>query len=189
MPSDPDPLIAARRSPRTFDPDFDLPVEVLRRLLEAARWAPSYGNTQPARFLVGLRGTASFGKLFDALNSGNQRWTHRASALLIGVAMTSNAKGALPFAEYGVGLAVENLVLQAVAEELVAHQMAGFSADAVRTSFGVPAEARPLVAIAVGALGTVDQLPEDLQARELLPRKRLPLTELAFTDTWGNHFL
>ncbi|MCX5858080.1 MAG: nitroreductase family protein, partial [Deltaproteobacteria bacterium] len=38
--------IRGRRSIRKFRKD-EIPGEVLREILEAARWAPSWGNTQP----------------------------------------------------------------------------------------------------------------------------------------------
>lgn len=180
------PLIAARWSPRAMDPTVTLSDEQLTALLEAARWAPSYGNTQPARFLVGLRGTPTFDAIFATLNSGNKLWAHRAAVLLVAVALQRNHKGEVPYAEYGVGLAVENLVLQAVAEGMVAHQMAGFDKAAVREAFAVPEDAVPVVAIAVGGLGDAALLPADRRERETAPRRRLGLAELAFTGTWGS---
>ncbi|SDD85794.1 nitroreductase family protein [Actinokineospora iranica] len=188
MRSDPHELIAARWSPRALDPAGVVPADALLRMLEAARWAPSYGNTQPARYLVGPRGTATFDRILALLNRGNQAWAGNAGALLVACAQTENAKGAVPYAEYGVGLATENLVLQAVAEGLVAHQMAGFDAPGVAREFGLPASVVPLTAIAVGVLGSPDLLPEDRRARETAPRTRLPLRETAFTGDWGTPF-
>ncbi|GLZ40904.1 nitroreductase family protein [Actinokineospora sp. NBRC 105648] len=188
MPSEPHELIGARWSPRALDPAGVVSRESLLRMLEAARWAPSYGNTQPWRYLVGPRGSDTFDRVLALLNMGNQAWAHRAGALLVACADTANAKGAVPYAEYGVGLATENLVLQAVAEGLVAHQMAGFDAPGVAREFGLPETVRPLAAIAVGVLGPPSLLPEDRRARETAPRKRLPLTETAFTGQWGTAF-
>jgi nitroreductase len=178
-------LIAARWSPRALDPAAEVTDAQLRALLEAARWAPSYGNTQPARYLVGRRGDDTFDRIFGVLNSGNKEWTHAASALLLGAVVLRNSKGEVPLAEYGLGLASENLVLQAVAEGLVAHQMSGFDADAARAAFALPDDVRPIVAIAVGKLGDPDQLAERRRERELAPRTRLPLAEFAFSGAWG----
>ncbi|HVK20904.1 MAG TPA: nitroreductase family protein [Actinokineospora sp.] len=185
QPSEPHPLIAARWSPRALDSDGVVPEDALRRMLEAARWAPSYGNTQPARYLVGPRGTSTFDRIFACLNRGNQEWTFRAGALLVACASTVNEKGEIPYAEYGVGLATENLVLQAVAEGLVAHQMAGFDKAAVAAEFGLPDTIRPLVTVAVGVLGSPELLAPEKRDRETKPRRRKPLSELAFTDRWG----
>jgi nitroreductase len=84
-----------------------------------------------------------------------------------------------------VGLASENLVLQAVAEGLVAHQMGGFNVDAARLVFSLPDEVRPLAVIAVGTLGAPELLPEDARAKEIGPRRRLSLDEVAFSGEWG----
>jgi nitroreductase len=179
------PLIAARWSPRALDPTAEITDAQLRALLEAARWAPSYGNTQPARYLVGRRGDDTFTRIYGVLNSGNKAWTHAASVLLLGTVVLRNDKGDIPLTEYGLGLASENLVLQAVAEGLVAHQMSGFDPDAARQVFALPDDVRPIVAIAVGRPGDPDQLDERRRARELAPGTRLSLGEIAFTGEWG----
>ena len=197
MPSDPPahkfadtsvpvhPLIAQRWSPRALDPDAQVSDGQLRALFEAARWAASFGNTQPARYLVGRRGDETYRRIRGVLTKRNQEWTTPAAVLILGAAVTVNEKGDVPYAEYGLALASQNLVLQAVAEGLVAHQMAGFDAAEARREFALPDDTRPLIAIAVGGLGDPARLPEWRQEREIAPRTRLPLSELAFTGEWG----
>lgn len=176
------PVIAERWSPRAFDPDAPVGDEQLRALLEAARWAPSYGNTQPARFLIGRRGDEVYERIHRTLNSGNQRWAGRAGVLLAALAVTRNDKGTVPLAEYGVGLATENLVLQAVDEGLAAHQMAGFDAGALRDAFELPEHVVPLVVVAVGVQAPPETLTEQRDFdREVRARERIPLGELALT--------
>lgn len=183
-------LMAERWSPRAYDSSASVTPEQVRALLEAARWAPSFGNTQPARYLVGVRGTPSFDAILGTLNSGNRAWARRASLLLIGVMVTTNEKGSVPYAEYGLGLASENLVLQAVELGLIAHQMAGFSPDAVSSAFSLPSDAVPKVAIAVGSAAAPEVLEEDWRIdREKAERVRVPLAEFAFTDRWGTSAL
>ncbi|WP_024875474.1 nitroreductase family protein [Saccharomonospora piscinae] len=179
-------LIASRWSPRALDSEAEVSAEQLRALLEAARWAPSFGNTQPARYVVGLRGDDTYKRILDSLTEGNQLWAHRAGALLLGCAVTSNEKGTVPYAEYGLGLASENLVLQAVAEGLVARQMAGFDRQAARQAFDLPDAVEPLVAIAVGVRATPETLGRagDVE-RENATRVRVPLSEFALRG-WGN---
>ncbi|MDA3645854.1 nitroreductase family protein [Saccharopolyspora indica] len=179
------PLLAERWSPRAMDPSTTLSDEQFTALFEAARWAPSWGNTQPARYIAARRGEPVFDRIHGTLSRGNKGWTSNAAALAIGVAQLIDGDGEpLPYGEYGVALATQNLVLQAVAEGLHGHQMAGFDRDAVRAEFGVPAEFEPVVAVAVGGLGTLAGMPERLQEKELRPRIRKPLAELVFTD-WG----
>jgi nitroreductase len=179
------PAIEQRWSPRAFDPVAEVSPEQVRVLLEAARWAASHGNTQPARFLLGYRGDETHARILEALRPRNRTWAHRASVLLIGAVVTADERGELPNAVYGLGLAVQNLVLQAVDLGLVAHQIGGFDKDAVRAGFGLPDDAEPVVAIAVGYLGDVADLPDELQVRETRPRRRRPLTETVFSGTWG----
>jgi nitroreductase len=180
------PLLAARWSPRALDPEGKVTDEQLRAVLEAARWAPSNGNTQPARFLVGRRGDATYERLFDLLSKRNKGWAHAAAVLVLACAVTVNEKGALPMPEYGVGLAAENLVLQAVAEGLVAHQMGGFNKEGAKLVFSLPEDVEPQAVIALGTLGSPELLDEERREKEVAPRRRKPLSEIAFTGEWGN---
>jgi nitroreductase len=179
------PLIAQRWSPRALDPTAEVTDRQLRALLEAARWAASYGDTEPARYLIGRRGDPTFRRIHSVLIGGNPSWTEAAAALLLGAVVTTNDKGDVPYAEYGLALASQNLVLQAVAEGLVAHQMAGFDHEAARQEFALPTNVRPLIVIAVGALGDPSLLIERRRDREIAPRTRHPLAEMAFTGEWG----
>jgi len=179
-------FIAKRWSPRALDETATVSWDQLRAMLEAARWAASSGNTQPARYLVGLRGDETYRKIFDALSDGNKRWAHRASALLVAVMVTRNEKGDIPHAEYGLGLAGQNLVLEAINQGLVAHQMGGFDPAAIQRDFELPSDAVPRVAIAVGSYAEPEVLGDERSvSREVAPRKRIPLSEFAFTGSWG----
>lgn len=178
-------VIAHRWSPRAYDETATVTDGQLRAVLEAARWAASSGNTQPARYLVGRRGDETYKKIFDTLSAGNQSWANRASVLLIGLMVTKNEKGDIPHAEYGLGLASQNLVLQAVHEGLIAHQMGGFSPAAVSEAFNLPEDVVPRVAIAVGKQAAPEVLGDERSvSREVAPRVRIPLSEFAVTD-WG----
>jgi nitroreductase len=180
-------FIAKRWSPRALDETATVSWDQLRAMLEAARWAASSGNTQPARYLVGLRGDETFRKIFDSLTDGNKRWAHRASALLVAVMVTRNEKGDISHAEYGLGLAGQNLVLEAINQGLVAHQMAGFDPAAIQRDFDLPEYAVARVAIAVGSYAEPEVLGDERSvSREVAQRKRIPLSEFAFTGSWGN---
>ncbi|HEY0447955.1 nitroreductase family protein [Actinophytocola sp.] len=180
------PIIAARWSPRALDPNGQVSDVALRAMLEAARWAPSNGNTQPARYLVGRRGDETYPRIFGLLSQRNKGWAWPAAVLMLCCMVTTNEKGALPMPAYGAGLATENLVLQAVAEGVVAHQMGGFDKEGAKLVFSLPANVEPLVVVAVGTLGSPDLLDDDRRERELAPRRRKPLAEIAFTGEWGN---
>jgi len=173
------PLLAERWSPRGFDQAHELDDDDLTALLEAARWAPSAGNSQPWRFLVTRRGEQAHDRLFAALAPGNQAWAGAASALVLVAARAAADDGRpQPWALYDTGQAVAALVTQAQASGLSVHQMGGFDADAVRAGFGLADPLTPVVVLAVGRPGEAAVLPEPLAAREAAPRTRRPLSEL-----------
>jgi len=78
---------------------------------------------------------------------------------------------------HDVGLAVANLVTQAVHLDLHVHQMAGIDLEKTIKTFNIPNTHEPVAAIAIGYYGELDQLDEDLTERELSDRNRKPLSE------------
>jgi nitroreductase len=179
-------LIRERWSPRVFAKRSVEP-EKIRSLLEAARWAPSSSNGQPWSYLVATKDEpAEFARLAGCLVDGNA-WAKESPVLLLAVAAMNFAHNGKPnrHAFHDVGLANENLVLQAGALGLVAHQMAGFLPDRAREIYQIPDGQEPLTMIAIGYLGELDELPEPLRARETAARSRKPLAEIAFSGKWG----
>jgi nitroreductase len=182
-----DPDIRRRWSPRAF---ADRPVEreKILSLLEAARWAPSCFNEQPWRYLV-FDGSdqEAMEKARACLVEGNA-WALKAPVLMISIARDNFTRNEEPnrTAQHDVGLASENLVLEAVAQGLVAHQMAGFNAAQARSEFNIPEDYTVLAMIAVGYpyRGSLDELSEKARLSELAPRQRRPLSEIAFAGTW-----
>jgi nitroreductase len=173
------PLLAERWSPRGFDVAHEISDGSLAAVLEAARWAPSAGNSQPWRFLVTRRGEEGHGRLFAALAPGNQAWAGAASALILVAARTAGEEGQpQPYALYDTGLAVAALVTQAQADGLAVHQMGGFDTAAVRSEFSLDDSLTPVVVIAVGLPDAGADLPAPLAARETAPRTRHPLGDL-----------
>lgn len=182
-----EPLIARRWSPRAFG-QRDITGAELASMLEAARWAPSCFNEQPWSFVVAQRADAeAFERLAALLVETNRAWASKAPLLMLSVARLTFARNDKPnrHALHDVGLAVQNLVLQATALGLVVHQMAGFDVEGARESLAIPAEHEPVAMIAIGAPGNPDELPDMLREREHAPRQRKPLPELAFAGTFG----
>lgn len=179
-------LLRRRWSPRAFD-DRPIELEKLRSLFEAARWAPSSNNEQPWRFLVATKeNQAEYGRLFNCLVEGNQKWALRAPVLLLSVAKLEFEDG-LPnrHALHDTGMAAENLVIQATALGLVAHQMAGFRVDQARTDCQIQNDYEPVAMIAIGYPGDPALLSDRLRAREVQPRARKPVNEFVYSTTWG----
>lgn len=180
-------LIKKRWSPRAF---AERPVEhdKLLSLFEAARWAPSSRNAQPWSFILATKEhREGFNSLLRCLPEQNQRWARGAPVLILSIAhlfLQAGKPDRLAF--YGVGLAVENLAIQATALGLCVHQMGGINEKDVREAFNIPEGYEPVDTIAVGYLGNPQSLPDDLQEQERAPRKRKPLEEFVFSERWGN---
>ncbi|MUK00542.1 nitroreductase [Vibrio cholerae] len=171
--------LADRWSPRSFDPEALVTESQLDALLEAARWAPSASNHQPRRFIVARRGTHPFDAILSALVGFNAAWAHNASALIVGIAESSTVEGDLrPYAEYDLGQAVAHLTVQAEAEGLSTHQMAGVEWDVIVAAFDLADNLKPMTVTAVGTVDEADKLPQALAERELAPRTRQPLEEM-----------
>lgn len=76
------PLLAARWSPRAFDASAELSPEQITPLLEAARWAATWGDRQPVRLVVGVRGDETFTIVGELLKRGNS-YAKSAGALIL----------------------------------------------------------------------------------------------------------
>jgi nitroreductase len=181
-------LLARRWSPRAFD-QRPVRADTLRTLFEAARWAPSSNNEQPWRFLVASKPDhgAEWNRLFNCLVEGNQRWAVHAPVLILSVARMQFEDDGKPnrHAFHDIGSATENLVLQATASGLVAHQMAGFDIEKARVDLHIPSDCEPVAMIAIGYPGDPAVLPDRLRDREQLPRSRRPIHDWVFLGQWG----
>lgn len=179
------PVIAARWSPRAFDPGRPLTEGDVLPLLEAARWAASANNLQPWRLAWALRGEPTFDALLGCLNPGNAAWAHRAGALLLGCAALTKPDGTPNrHAAHDLGAALAGLALQATAAGVGVHLMGGFDAEGARAALGVPDGVEPYTAVALGWPGDPALLEEPVRVREVATRERRPLAEVAPRGGW-----
>jgi len=178
------PPIADRWSPRAFDPDAVLTSEQVTALLESARWAATWGGRQPVRFVVGVRGDDTFETLAGLLRRGNA-YAKAAGALVLLCADEGEDEKTALYSRVDAGAAMANLSIEAVSRGLISHPMAGFDVDGSRAAFDIPPDVRPLMVIAVGALGDYSKMSPEIAERDELLRIRLPLDEIAFGHTWG----
>jgi len=179
-------LLANRWSPLSFADEPVTDAE-LHSLLEAARWSASSFNEQPWSFLVARKADAeAHARMVACLVDGNQVWAKGAPLLMISVAKVRFARNDKPnrHAWHDVGAAAASLALQATAMDLYVHQMAGIHVDRTREAYGVPEGYEPVAALAVGRLGSVEALPENLASRETAPRTRKPQSDFVFFDAW-----
>jgi nitroreductase len=174
------PLLRDRRSIRAYDDAHVLSDDELTALLEAARWAPSAGNSQPWAFLVGRRDDEAHRAFVELLAPSVRRWAPSASALVFTLNQVASgpeddALGYSDYAQYDLGQAVAMMTVQATALDLGVHQFAAFDHDGLAELAGVPRHWRVTTGLAVGM--AVES--------ELAPRTRRPLSELAFGGRFG----
>jgi nitroreductase len=178
-------IIQERWSPYSFS---SAPVEEykLKAMMEAAGYAPSCNNEQPWVFVLTTReDEAVFNDYLGFMNDTNQEWAKNAYAIIISMARTKftyNGK-ANRFAFYDTGMAVSNLLLQALALDIYVHQMAGYSVEKVKKYFNMNEEIEPVAMMAVGYLGDGESLSPELYKRDEVRRPRKVVNEFVFKNT------
>lgn len=175
--------LAERRSSRAFSPQ-PLPADTVSALIEAARWAPSYGNRQPWRFVV-VQQQDALERLRATLTRGNAY--AKAAPLLIAICAHPEDGQIVDGKEYYLldcGMALENLMLQAIGMGLHAHALGGFSEAGAREALGIPEAVRVVCLVVIGYPGDIADLDERSQEREARPRVRLPLDTVLAHDGW-----
>ena len=180
-------LVRARWSPRAFAPQA-VEAEKLQSVLEAARWSASGGNMQPWSFLLARKEQepTSFAQMVSCLTEGNVPWASQAPVLGIAVASLYRRPEVLNrHAFHDVGMALQNLAIQALTLDLYVHFMGGFSPDKARELFAIPPEHEAATMFAIGYQGDPEILPERQREGELAARTRRPLREFVFGERWG----
>jgi len=108
--------------------------------------------------------------------------------LALAVAKLTFGKNNVPNrnAQYDTGAASALLSMEATAQGLVVHQMAGFDPEKARQVFGIPAGWEAIAALAIGYPGDPASLSPPLKDREMAPRTRKPIAEFVMAGQWGH---
>ena len=169
-------IFVERWSPRAMSGE-DVMGEELLTLFEAARWAPASMNNQPWRMLYAPRSSRHWPLFFDLLAESNRVWCARAAALAVGGSKTTCENGKpCRTHSYDSGAAWMSLALQGSMMGLVVHGMQGFDYERARIALEIPEEYQVEAMAAIGRPGRMEELPEQLQARET-PNDRRSLTQ------------
>ncbi|BAZ42855.1 nitroreductase [Calothrix sp. NIES-4101] len=180
-------LLSARWSPVAFSDEM-VEAEKIRTLLEAARWAASSYNEQPWHFIIATKDNpVEFENLLSCLAEGNQEWAKNAPVLMLSIAKLYFERNGAEnrHAFHDVGAASAQMTIQATAEGLFIHQMAGFDVDKARKIYDIPDGYAPVAAMALGYLGDSTNLSEKLQQREYAERDRKSLENFVFSGKWN----
>ncbi|MFC2029321.1 nitroreductase family protein [Chloroflexota bacterium] len=158
-------IIKSRRSHRRFL-DKPIPLDMLEELLEAARWAPSGGNSQPWAFVV-VREPASVRKvkLFSPGLGGEP------TALII---LCSDQSADAATAIMDVSIAAQNVMLVATDQGLASCVIRSHNQTALQTLLNLPAHIEPELIVALGYPAKPGRNPG-----------RRPLDEVVHWEEWG----
>jgi nitroreductase len=177
--------IKNRRSVRQYK-DTPVSEEVLNKVLEAARWAPSWANTQCTRYVV-IKDAATKARLAETVNKGNPSTEALKNAPIVIVACAELKRSGFYKGEvstdrgewfmFDVGIAMEHLALAAHALGLGTVHV-GFIPDSkkVEEIIGTP---EGVVAVEMTPLGYPSA---DAKAP---PRKEL--SDIVFYEKYGKH--
>jgi nitroreductase len=175
------PLLASRWSPTTFDEAHAVTVDDVELLLEAARWAPSAGNSQPWAFIVGRRGDGTHRRLTAHLAGSSARWAPTASLLVANLShrfVEDTEWDYSEFALYDLGQAVAHMTVQARALGLHVRQFRAFHRAAVAAEFAVPQHWEVTTMSAIGRVADATASADTSSGGQ---RQRRPVDDLLWT--------
>ena len=164
--------IRDRRSVRSYE-NKDIPQEVLIKVLEAARLAPSANNRQPWKFVV-VREAAKRKALSKAAKE--QQFVAEAPVVIAAVALEPERTMTCGVPTYAVDLAiaVDHMTLAAVQQGLGSCWIGAFYQEDVRKLLEIPDECKVAALLTLG-------YPRD-QARF---KNRKPLDEIVCYEGWS----
>lgn len=146
-------LAASRRSIRCFV-EKEVPDTLVRKLLEAARWAPSAGNLQPWHFYV-VKNKEMRERLCDTLQA-RAKWIHYAPVLIVVTALPKQSaaryhdRGGDLYCIQDTAAAIQNILLCAKDLGLGACWVGAFSEEDCASALGLHKDIRPVAIIPTG---------------------------------------
>jgi nitroreductase len=176
--------IEARRARRVLSTEA-IPRDVLVRIMRAATFAPSCFNNQPWRFLV-VDGQRELAIVKEHLAGGNY-WAKTAPVIVLVFTkpeLDCRLSDRRDYAFFSTGLAVESLLLQATAEGLIAHPIAGYKPLPLKEAFGVGEEMILITLVVIGYPGDESNLSEKHRKLEHSPRDRKPESQVILYNRW-----
>jgi nitroreductase len=167
--------IQGRRSIRAFE-SREVPEELVERLIEAARWAPSAGNIQPWEFII-VRKQEIKRKLAEA--ALYQSFIEEAPVVIVVCADEVRStqgygmRGKTLYCIQDTAAAIQNIHLAAYSMGLGTCWVGAFREDEARKVLKTPAGIRPVAIIPVG-----------YPAETPSPRSRRPLRQIVHYETF-----
>ena len=171
--------IQKRKSVRSYEPT-PIPSEKLKKVLEAARLAPSAGNVQPWRFIVVLD-PQKRRKIARGCRYG--RFLEESPVIVVGC---GDQKASPRWHAIDTCIAMENLVLAAPGEGLGTCWIGAFNEKAIREMLKIPGHLKVVALLALG--NSREKLDISAKLAHLIrPRKKLE--RIAYLEAFGERFL
>jgi len=165
-------VIRTRKSVRDWT-EKEVPEEILNRVLEAGRLAPSARNRQEWRFVV-VQCSKTKKKLVEACRG--QKFVGEAPVVIACCAKTDNhiMSCGQPCYTIDVSIAIDHMSLAATAEGLGSCWIGAFYEDQVKSILNIPDEIRVVELLVLGYSPDMSVVEKD----------RLPLKELVHYEQW-----
>ena len=169
--------IKGRRSIRAYTDD-NISDEIVRQLIDAARWAPSAGNLQPWEFII-----VRDAKTKEALSAAALDQTFIETAPVVIVVCTNEDRTSWRYGSRGVNLyclqdtaaAVQTLVLAAFAIGLGTCWIGAFREETAKQTLKTPEGVRPIAIIPLGYPAKKPRAPQ-----------RRPIDEIVHYESFGD---
>jgi nitroreductase len=177
-------IIQERWSPYSFSSNI-VEEHKIKAMVEAAGYAPSCNNEQPWIFVFATRQDINvFNDYLGFMVDSNKIWAKDAYAILISIARTKFSHNGKPnrYAFHDTGMAVTNLLLQALTMDVYVHQMGGYSVEKVKEYFKLDDSLEPVAMMAIGYLGDGSSLSPELLKRDEKRRPRKSINEFVFRN-------
>jgi len=167
--------IKSRRSIRAFKSE-DVPPEIVEKLIDAARWAPSAGNIQPWEFII-VRNPETKRRLVEA--ALGQTFIEEAPVVIVVCAdefrssQGYGARGRTLYCLQDTAAATQNIHLAAHSLGLSTCWVGAFNEEEARKTLKIPLGMRPVAIIPVG-----------YPAEAPPPRSRRPISQIVHYETF-----
>ena len=165
-------VIEVRRSVRSYQ-EKEVPEEVLTRILEAGRMAPSAGNRQPWKFVV-VTDKETRKRLGEAAN--NQHFVGEAPVVIAAVGLNPEKimSCGIPADPVDLAIAIDHMTLAAVEEGLGTCWIGAFSQEKVCEILQIPSSFK-----------VIELLPLGYPADSPRSRVRKPLEEIVCQEKFS----
>lgn len=171
-------VIKTRRSVRSYKQD-PIPEDILKKVLNAARIAPSGSNRQPWYFII-IKDPERKKKMVELC--AGQKFIAEAPVLIAACGENIHYNRGNWMDNYSVlvdvAIAVDHLTLAARAEGLGTCWIGSFDNEGIKKFLGIPEDVNVVALTPLGYPSNPDVFKED--------KNRKPLDEIIYNETWEN---